>query len=144
VKAVFRILFACCIVAGAVTSAAARTSDIGAILKRFDALYAKGDCAGALVEGQKFEAAGRMRVAANHSNYGVALVRQAVALDSQGKYAQAAELDQRALAKNTRRPWRIRQYREDLRLNQLSTVVLLRLARQDHARMWNDKRAKLE
>jgi hypothetical protein len=34
--------------------------------------------------------------------------------------------------------------REDLRLNQLSTVGLLRLARQDHARMWNDKRAKLE
>jgi hypothetical protein len=29
-------------------------------------------------------------------------------------------------------------------LNQLSTVGLLRLARQDHARMWNDKRAKLE
>jgi tetratricopeptide (TPR) repeat protein/CHAT domain-containing protein len=80
------------------TPVSARPSDIGAVQKRFDALYAKGDYAGALVEGQKREAAGRMRVAANHSDYGVALVRQAVALDSQGKYAQAAELDQRALA----------------------------------------------
>jgi hypothetical protein len=47
--------------AGAVTSAAARPSDIGAIEKRFNALYAKGDYAGALVEGQKLETAVKAR-----------------------------------------------------------------------------------
>jgi hypothetical protein len=41
------------------------------------------------------------------------------------------------------RPRRIRQNREDLRLNQLSTVGLLRLARQGHARIRNDNRRNL-
>ena len=41
------------------------------------------------------------------------------------------------------RPWRIRQNREDLRLNKLSTVGLLRLSRQGHASLRNDNGGKL-
>jgi tetratricopeptide (TPR) repeat protein len=77
---------------------AARPSDIGAIEKRFDALFTKGDYAGALVEGQKLAAAVKARVGVNHPDYATALNNLANVYRFQGKYAEAEELHLCALA----------------------------------------------
>jgi CHAT domain-containing protein/tetratricopeptide (TPR) repeat protein len=80
------------------TPVPARPSDIGAIQKRFDALVAAHDYAGALVEAQKLEAAVKARVGVNHPDYAAALSILGKVYHAQGKYAEAAELFQRSLA----------------------------------------------
>ena len=65
----------------------ARPSDIDAIENRFNVLYARGDYAGALAEGQKLEAAVKARVGVNHPGYASVLNNLANVYASQGKYA---------------------------------------------------------
>ena len=49
-----------------VAPAAAQQSDLNAILKRFEELYAAGNYPAALVEAQKFEAGVKARFGVNH------------------------------------------------------------------------------
>jgi tetratricopeptide (TPR) repeat protein len=81
-----------------VSPALARQPDIAAAEKQFDALDAARDYACALVEGQKLEAAVKARVGASHRDYARVLSKLAGVYASLGKYAEAADLYQRALA----------------------------------------------
>jgi tetratricopeptide (TPR) repeat protein len=96
VKAIVRILFAS-IVIGAATSGAARQDDLFAIEQRHREFYAAGDYTGAIVEKKRAEAVVKTRVAANQDT-AKTLNNLAVRYLNQGKYAEAAELYQHALA----------------------------------------------
>lgn len=68
-----------------VSPASAQQPDIAAAEKRFDALVAAHDYAGALVEGQKLEAVIKARVGTSHREYAIVLYRLAAVYQSQGK-----------------------------------------------------------
>src|SRR5208283_3756030 len=67
----------------------ARQPDIAAMAKRFAALNDKGDYAGALIEGQKLEAAVQARVGLSHRAYGMVLSQLGNVYESLGKHAEA-------------------------------------------------------
>jgi CHAT domain-containing protein/tetratricopeptide (TPR) repeat protein len=98
VRGAAMILSATLFVMIAIAPSAAQQGDVDAITKRFLERYTAGDYPAALVEAQKYESAVKARFGVNHANYAIALNFFAVVYRAQGNYAQAEELQKRALA----------------------------------------------
>jgi CHAT domain-containing protein/tetratricopeptide (TPR) repeat protein len=82
----------------AIAPAAAQQGDLNAILKRQKEFMNAGDYAAALVEAQKAEILAKARFGVAHANYGVALYNLGSLYRTQGKYSDAEEFFERALA----------------------------------------------
>src|SRR5262245_19440384 len=82
---------------GALATAWAQPADIKAIDKTFQDHYAHGNYPAAEIDAKKLERLVKARFGANHAYYAVALNKLGIAVQAQGKYADAEGLFERAL-----------------------------------------------
>ena len=78
--------------------AAGQQVDLNAIGRRYNQSYAAGDYAKALAEALRLEAGAKARLGETHPDYGAALYNLGLVYGALGRYAQAEEIDKRALA----------------------------------------------
>ena len=93
-------LAACAILVAALTMQSARgqQDDTGASLERFNAFMGAGNFTAALTQATQFESAVRARYGVNHAYYGIAMNSLGRANEALGRYAQAQDFYQRAIA----------------------------------------------